>query len=127
MDEEIFKSRLLETENLTDNLEDDDANTLLDWGVSQIGGVIGNPLTAGERVNGLMAVLRKINHLVPDLGIKSPQEVSAALADLAKTAESAFQWMPPAGGADLQNLTERLRSASTPEAIQILLEWITRQ
>lgn len=127
MDEQFFISRLLETENLTDNLEDADANTLLDWAVKQISGIINNPLTAGERANGLMAVLRKINHLIPDLGVKSPQELSAALADLAKTVEGTFEWAPPVGAADLQNLVERLRAANTSEAIQVLLEWITKE
>jgi len=124
MDEELFTSRLLETENLTDNLEDDDANTLLDWAVGQVKGIIGDPLTAGERVNSLMAVVRKINHLVPDLGVRSPQDISAALADMARTADGAFGRTPPAGGADLQNLAGKLRSASTSEAIQSLLEWL---
>ena len=124
MDEELFTSRLLETENLTDNLEDDDANTLLDWAVGQIKGIISNPLTAGERVDGLMTVLRKINRLVPDLGARSPQDVAAALAELAQTAEGAFGWTPPAGVEDLQNLAEKLHSASTAEAVQALLDWL---
>jgi len=127
MDEDFFIGRLLETENLTDNLEDGDANVLINWAVKHVGSIIANPLTAGERANGLMAVLRKINHLIPDLGIKSPQELSNALSDLAKTVERAFEWMPPAGAGDLQSLVDRLRPATTSEAIEILLEWITQE
>ncbi len=127
MDEDFFIGRLLETENLTDNLEDGDATVLIDWAVKHVGPIIANPFTAGERANLLMAVLRKINHLIPDLGIKSPQELSNALADIAKTVEGAFERMPPAGAADLQSLVDRLRPATTSEAIEILLEWITRE
>lgn len=127
MDEQFFISRLLETENLTDNLEDADANALLDWGVGQIGRLIADPLSAGEKVNGLMAVLRKINHLIPDIGVKSPQELAIALADLAQAVGAAFEWTPPSNAAYLQSLAESLRTATTPEAIQALLEWITRE
>jgi len=127
MDEDFFIGRLLETENLTDNLEDGDANVLINWAVKNVGAIIANPLTAGERANGLMAMLRKINHLIPDLGIKSPQELSNALSDLAKTVEGTFERMPPTGAGDLQSLVDRLRPATTSEAIEILLEWITQE
>jgi hypothetical protein len=127
MDENFFVGRLLESENLTDNLDDVDANKLIDWAIQQVRGIITNPLTAGERVNGLMALLRKVNNLIPDLNIKSPQELSAELLDIARTVETALERLPAIGAADLQNLVDRLRPAGPSEAIQILLEWITKE
>jgi hypothetical protein len=127
MDEQLFISRLLETENLTDNLEDSDANVLLDWAVGQVKTLIADPLMAGEKVNGLMAVLRKINHLVPDISMKSPQELAVTLADLAKTVEGVFGRQPPENAADLQYLAETLHMASTSDAIKALLEWISKE
>jgi hypothetical protein len=127
MDDKSFINRMLETENLTDNLEDDDANTLLNWGIQQVGRLISNPLVAGEKVNGLMAVLRKINHLVPDIGTKSPQEVAADLADLARTYEQTFESALPSGAVDLQNLAASMQTMSTPDAIQTILGWIHKE
>ncbi len=36
MDRQILIDRLLESENLTDNLEDEDANVLIKWGIAQL-------------------------------------------------------------------------------------------
>jgi hypothetical protein len=36
MDRQTASERITETENLTDGLEDDDANWLLDWGIARV-------------------------------------------------------------------------------------------
>jgi hypothetical protein len=40
MDRQAAIDRITETENLTDGLEDDDANWLLDWGAAQVDGLV---------------------------------------------------------------------------------------
>lgn len=67
MDSKLYVDRILENENLTDELEDDDARVLLDWGIRQLERALAgieedNPASA--RCTALMAVMRKINGLV---------------------------------------------------------------
>jgi hypothetical protein len=40
MDKTIFKDRILETKNLTDELEDADADWLLNWGINVLDQVL---------------------------------------------------------------------------------------
>jgi hypothetical protein len=93
MDKERFKERILETENLTDELEDADANTLLDWGVSQLDAVLQNSPdveTSGSRVNALMAVMRKINRIVGSYADKTPESLAEDLSSLRDLCITAF-------------------------------------
>jgi hypothetical protein len=93
MDTERFVERILETENLTDELEDADANWLLDWGIGRLDRVLRGAEdveTAGTRVNALMAVMRKINRIMGSYADKSPQRLAEDLADLHGLFNAAF-------------------------------------
>lgn len=75
MDKERFIEQILETENLTDTLEDNDASWLLDWGIGKLDTVlqgITDRETAGRCVSALMAVMRKMNTIVGSYADKTP-------------------------------------------------------
>jgi hypothetical protein len=78
MDPQAAIDRILETENLTDGLEDNDANWLLDWGINSLPALIGemeDEDAAGTKVNDLMSVMRKINQNTADRETADPQEI----------------------------------------------------
>jgi hypothetical protein len=80
-----FVERLLESENLTDELEDQDANWLLEWGIGRLNEILHNVSDqelAGERVTALMAVIRRINRLSASYQNKEPEDLAAALVEL---------------------------------------------
>src|SRR5262249_5634933 len=73
MDRQTAIDRITETENLTDGLEDDDANWLLDWGIAQVDGLvtgIKDEDEAGEKLNQLMSVMRTLNQIAADRAAK---------------------------------------------------------
>ena len=85
MDKQLFVERILETENLTDELDDSDANWLLDWGIGRLDQVLQGATdedSAGERVNALMAVMRKMNRIVGSYTGKSTPDLAEDLAAL---------------------------------------------
>ena len=97
MEKKRFVDRILETENLTDELEDAEAKWLLDWGIARLDAVlegITDPDAAGEQVNALMAVMRKINRIVGNYSSKDPKELAEDLAALKDLHAQAFK---PAG------------------------------
>ena len=66
-----FIDRMLETENLTDYLEDDDADYLINWGVAQLREKvekIEDLDAAGESANDLMGFMRQLNQVAGNLG-----------------------------------------------------------
>ena len=127
MDDKFYIGRLLENENLTGNLEDADANRLLDWAIERIGGLIGDPVLADEKFTALMAVLRKINRIAPDAATRPPQELAADLADLAAAYQQTFGAAPPVDPDDLQHLARSFSGQSVSQSIESLLQWLTRQ
>ncbi len=101
MDTERFIEQILETENLTDALDDDDASWLLDWGIGKLDVVLDgvkDQETAGSRVSALLAVMRKMNILVGGYTEKDPQTLAADLAALHDLFAAAFPFTgtPPA-------------------------------
>jgi hypothetical protein len=88
-----FVERILETENLTAELEDDEANWLLNWGINHLDEVIGNCAdaeAAGNQVNALMAVMRKINQIAGSAASRDAQDLIEDLADLNDLFTAAF-------------------------------------
>jgi hypothetical protein len=123
MDRQIFIDRILETENLTDNLEDKDANTLLDWGIAQVDGLIDDaldPESAGARINDLMHVMRGLNSLAGN-----PTGVSQeAIADLLKRYGMMISGTVQAEEDELRSVAERVSKMQPGEAIRFLIEWL---
>lgn len=68
-DPQNFIDRMLEVENLTDALEDDNADFLLNWGIEQLKqelGRIEDNEAAGVYTNNLMGFMRMVNHIAGD-------------------------------------------------------------
>ncbi len=126
MNKERFVERILETENLTDELEDAEANWLLDWGINQLNAVLqdtSDDELGGVRVNALMAVMRKINRLSAARQNKTPPSLSADLRALVELFGLAFGCPGRAEPASLQSVAAHLPGLSTPEAVEFLAGW----
>ena len=123
MDRQIFVDRLLETENLTDQLEDEDANLLLEWGVANIDKLIEgveDHEAAGEKINSLMHVMRGLNSLAGN-----PSGVSTQ-----KLAELLDRYNQIAGGtivvdeAEHRTIADQISKAQPGEAVRLLTAWL---
>jgi hypothetical protein len=99
MDENVAISRILEVPNLTDELEDDEANLLIDWASKNVGKLIEDVPdedAAGEKVNDLMEVMRKINRLAALRKQRTPEQIQAEVDQFGATVEKAFGAAPAA-------------------------------
>ncbi len=79
MDKQDAIDRILETENLTDNLQDDDAEWLIQWGIGHLDTLIAaaeGDDQARDKVDHLMAAMRTINQIVADRAVKSPEQLA---------------------------------------------------
>ncbi len=122
MDRQLFVDRLLESENLTGNLEDDDANLLLDWGIAQIDGLIAgleDDELAGTRINHLMRFMRSINELAGNLQATTSQ----ALSDLLERYVTTFGQGHQASDSERSKAAATLSSMEPGAAIRYLLDW----
>jgi hypothetical protein len=126
MDKQPYINRLLEAENLTDALEDSDANPLLQWGVQRLNDLledVDDRKTAGERVTALMAVMRKINQVAGSYTQKDPPALAEDLRALWQLFSDAFGHIPIAADPDLDTLTAQLRQVPTRQVIDFLTQW----
>ena len=123
MDRQTFVDRLLESENLTDQLEDEAANVLLDWGVGKIDELIEGVTdheAAGEKVNGLMHVMRGLNALAGNpTGATSQQ-----LIELLKRYEQIVEQTTPVDEAEHRSVAEKISTMESGAAIRFLTEWL---
>lgn len=123
MDHQVLIDRLLESENLTDNLEDEDANTLLKWGIAQISPLV-NSITdedaAGEKVSQLMGLMRQINSVAGNLSTISEDKIQKLLEQFTQTFDKAHQ----INDEERKEIAERLSQMQPGEAVKYLLEWI---
>jgi len=123
MDRQVLIDRILETENLTDRLEDDEANTLLNWGIAQVGGLIEGVTdenVAGEKVNGLMHVMRGLNSLAGNPANASHEKIADLLNRYAAMVGSSMK----VGEEERHQLSERIAKMQPGEAIQFLTKWL---
>ncbi len=122
MDQQVFIDKILETENLTDNLEDKPADALLKWGTAQVGKLIqgvDDDEAAGAKVNDLMHVMRGLNSLAGN-----PADVTHE-----KIADLINRYMTLVGDvnvdeAERRSIAERVSKMESGEAIRFLTEWL---
>src|SRR5450631_495885 len=87
MDPQRAKERILENENLTDNLDDEAADWLLNWGIGHLNGLVGSIQdedSAGEKINALMAVMRQLNRIggiLSSVGQVQPDKIETAVRE----------------------------------------------
>jgi len=128
MDAKVFIERLLENENLTAELMDEDANWLLNWGSSQVKQLvqdIEDEEAAGTRVNALMAVMRQVNQLVGQLDALETADLAAELGKLVKSHAKAFGGSHKVGADERTAAAAKLGSMTSSQALQFLVEWLT--
>ena len=122
MDRQLFIDRLLESENLTDNLEDEAANTLIKWGISQIDHLIKDKdeETAGAKVNQLMSLMRAVNSVAGD-----PSAVSLApLFRLLNRFAQTFDKDHPISEDERSTVAKEISSMQPKDAVDYLLKWM---
>ena len=123
VDRQVLIDRLLESENLTDNLEDDDANTLINWGVAQIKPLvkgITDEDAAGEKVNHLMDLMRQVNSIVGNLSTVSEEKIQTLLEQFTQT----FDKDHHVSAEERKAVAEKLSQMQAGEAVKYLLDWM---
>ena len=123
VDLQIFIDRLLETENLTDYLEDEDADYLIQWGVVQLKkGLlhVEDSSSAGEYTTALMGFIRTLNQLIGNLMDIQPD----SLALLKERYQAVFgsAWEPTQE--EYLDTISRLEKMTPRQAIDYLLNWL---
>ena len=123
-DPQKFVDRMLEAENLTDYLEDGDADYLINWGVAQLRESIGkieDITTAGEYTNNLMGFLRTLNQIAGNLGNIQPGD----LVQLAERRQKAFGPGRDLTPGDYLEAASRLETMTPRQAIDYLLQGLS--
>ena len=129
MDKQAFIERILETENLTDKLEDRDAKWLLDWGISQLDPLlqdITSEAEANEKVTLLMGILRKINRLVGSRARQRRKTLAGDLMTLAALFSQAFGFASTIIQEDCASAASQLKQTNTRQALELLTGWGSR-
>jgi hypothetical protein len=112
---------MLETENLTDALEDDDADFLLNWGVVQLKQKLGefeDREAAGEYTNNLMGFMRTLNQISGDLENIQPED----LPILAEHRQKAFGPRQESAADTYDEAATRLKGMTPRQALEYLLQ-----
>ncbi len=129
MDVSEAKDRMLEVENLTDALEDDDANWLLDWGTKQVGPLIqgiADDDQAGEKVNQLMGVMRSVNRITGDRSAAPPDELADDIHQLVDKYNAAFGTSVSPSNEQITALVGHIGTLSEHDAMQALLDFVAQ-
>jgi hypothetical protein len=116
-----FVDRMLEVENLTDALEDEDAEFFLDWGVAQLKeklGQIEDSEAAGEYTNDLMGFMRALNQIAGNLAYIQPED----LADLETRRQKALGPKIEQAAAFFSDAAALLQAMTPRQALEYLLQ-----
>jgi hypothetical protein len=127
MDKQLYVDRILESENLTDELQDPDARWLLDWGISQLDAVLQKASSeedAGEKVTAWMGALRKINRMLGARDGKSQEALAADCMALASFYAQAFGLETTASQARCDAAAAQLSQGTTRQALKFLTAWV---
>jgi hypothetical protein len=129
MDEAQAKERILESENLTDALEDDDANWLLDWGAKQVGPLIrgiADDEQAGNKVNELMATMRMLNQTVGDRPATNPKVLADDVRQFVERYNAAFGTSVSLSDVQIATLAQHVAALDPHDAMQVLLDSVAQ-
>jgi hypothetical protein len=120
VDPQNFTDRMLETENLTDALEDEEADFLLNWGVAKLKQKlvdIEDSGAADEYTNALMGFMRSLNQIAGDLENLQAE----SLVQLAERRRKAFGTGREMEAEAFEEESARLKAMTTHQAIEYLL------
>jgi hypothetical protein len=121
-----YVERMLEIENLTDQLGDDEADWLLNWGAEQFGVVLGEVVgdeEAGRRANAFYAVLRKINRMAGSRAQRGETDLAVDFAALAGLASEAYHAPSSANTESCRSAARHLRGLDAEQAVGFLARW----
>ncbi len=123
MDKQTAIDRLLETENLTDGLEDDDAGWLLDWGIRSVADLAPKPggEIPGTKVNELMALMREISRILAGRESAASGDLARAITGLAGAYARAFGRARRLSPDEAAGLAAGLPHQPTRQALQALI------
>jgi hypothetical protein len=128
VDAQMAIDRITETENLTDALQDDDANWLIEWGIARAKSLIEgikDDEAAGEKVVKLMAFMRKLNQLVGDCSAEKAPELVASIRDLSEAYGAAFRKATKHSEADYKSAADTVCKKAPQEAMQYLIDFVS--
>jgi hypothetical protein len=128
MEKSLYVERMLGAENLTDELEDLQADWLLNWGVARLDRALklataGDPESAGAQVNALMAVMRKINRMAGARQSADPESLAADFAALNRLFNAAFGGDRNVTPEECQAAARQLVVLPAQKAVEFLAEW----
>jgi len=126
MEKDRFVERMLEIENLTDELEDVQANWLLNWGISRLDQVLQGAADAeagGDKANALIAVMRKINRMTGARGTAGSETLADDLSALSGLFSAAFGKEYVVNAAECSLAAARLAKLSPQQAVEYLAAW----
>ena len=121
IDQQPFVDRMLESENLTDELEDEDADWLLNWGIGQIGEAIkaaADMDAASEKVNALMQFMRLLNRLGGN-----PTFASTIFPKLLEMRSAVFGASPSLSEMESRQVVETLSTMTSRQAMEFIVHW----
>jgi hypothetical protein len=116
MNLEIYKSMMLESENLTDNMEDNEAKRLLNWGIEQLPQIMFEG-DAENNVSSLMRTMRTIIGQLPEVNIDN-------LKSLAAHYSQAFGMPQAISDSDYEGAKEKLSALRADDALTFLIDWL---
>lgn len=126
MDRQILVDRLLGTSNLTDELEDDAANELLNWAVSQVDGLMADgadEATVNQRIYDLMQLMRGVNKWA-----SKPQSFTeGVLQEFTQSYLRVFGDVRNASGDERARVVAQLAELNPKDALIYLLNWLKPQ
>ena len=116
--------RISETENLTDALEDDDANWLLEWGFNRLPGLIGstpNDQEADSKLTQLMGVMRQVNYITGEREVLEEKDLEREIRVLADDYRKTFGKGRKPSPDDSRQIARELGRQPPRQAMQTLL------
>ena len=121
IDPQILIERMLENENLTEDLDDEDADWLLDWGADRLRELSDSETmeAAEEKAGALMKFIRGLNRLAGGLPGVDPADLAALLEHYAMALGSSRA----AGQVEIEDAAASISSLTPREALEYLISW----
>jgi len=126
IDTQPYIDRMLETENLTADLEDTEAEWLLQWGLDHIDVVcdgLDDDAERDDHVHALMAFMRRLNRAVARKNRRELEILAEELNELAELYAQAFGQSRPLSPNDCRHTADQIKRLPAMDALQTLVEW----
>lgn len=122
-DRQIFVERMLESENLTDELQDEEARWLIRWGIAQLDTILAgieDPDISAQRASSLMHLIQSLNRMAGNPASVLPQD----LADLLTTYSEACGASRYVNEDEMAEIANKLSSMAPQEMLEFLTCWV---